>query len=67
MARMLPPRVPPDLPSRAEARLFQMIRDGLGSEWTALHSLGLAGHDRKPWTEADFVLIGPAGVFCLEV
>jgi hypothetical protein len=63
MARMLPPRVPPDLPSHAEARLFEMIRDGLGREWTALHSLGLAGHDRKPWAEADFVLIGPAGVF----
>ncbi|MCL6432111.1 MAG: hypothetical protein K6V36_14840 [Anaerolineae bacterium] len=66
MARMLPPRVTPGLPSHAEAWLFEMIRDGLGSEWTALHSLGLAGHDRKPWTEADFVLIGSGGVFDLE-
>ena len=67
MARMLPPRVSPDLPSRAEARLFEVIRQGLGEEWTALHSLGLTGHERTPWTETDFVLVGPPGVFCLEV
>ncbi len=67
MARMLPPRLPPDLPSEVGARLFEVIREGPGGEWKALHSLGLAGYDRKPWTEADLVLVGPRGVFCLEV
>ena len=44
-----------------------MIREDLGADWTALHSVGVANHPKKPWAELDFVLIGPGGVFCLEV
>jgi hypothetical protein len=36
-------------------------------DWAVLHSVGLTGHDCKPWAEIDFVLIGPPGIFCLEV
>ena len=39
----------------------------LSREWVTLHSLGLSTHERKPWAEIDFVLAGPAGLFCLEV
>lgn len=67
MARMLPPFVADDTQSGAERRLFVEMRDHLGDEWTVLHSLGIAEHRRKPWAEIDFVLVGPAGVFCLEV
>ena len=64
---MVPPIVSDATQSNAEIRLFGKIRDELSDDWIVLHSLGLAGHARKPWAEIDFVLIGPPGVFCLEV
>ena len=67
MARMLPPTILPGTPSGAERAMFKRIRDELGNEWTALHSVGMTIHDAKPWAEIDFVLVGPPGAFCLEV
>lgn len=67
MARMYPAHAPDDTKSRAEKKLFEILRADLGEEWAVLHSLGLAIHERKPWAEIDFVLVGPPGVFCLEV
>lgn len=67
MARMLPRECPNDTPSAAERRLFQRIERDLPDSWTVLHSVGIARHQRKPWAEADFVLIGPGGVYVLEV
>jgi hypothetical protein len=67
MAKMLPPAVRERTSSNAERKLFRRIRDEVPDDWYALHSVGLAGHDRKPWAELDFVLVGPDGIFCLEV
>jgi len=67
MARMLPPQVFERTVSRAERRLFLKIKKDLGDQWTVLHSLGFTGHRVKPWAEIDFLLIGPPGVYCLEV
>lgn len=67
MARMLPKAVAEQTPSNAERVMFRRIRDQLGDDWVAIHSLGMTTHARKPWAEIDFVLIGPPGVFCLEV
>lgn len=39
----------------------------LPADWTVLHSLGLARHERKPWSEIDFTVIGPLGVLLIEV
>lgn len=39
----------------------------LPADWTVLHSLGLARHDRKPWSEIDFTVVGPLGVLLIEV
>src|SRR4051794_13597759 len=64
---MIPSLPDSDNPSAAELRIYEKIRTETGREWFALHSLGLANHHRKPWAEIDFVLIGPHGVFCLEV
>jgi len=64
---MIPNRVAADNPSAAEVRLFDKIRAELTDDWIVLHSLGLLVHKKKPWSEIDFVLIGPQGVFCLEV
>ena len=52
--------------SEAELRLFRELKKG-PDEWTVLHSLGLRAHKRKPWAEADFVVIMSAGVFVVEV
>jgi uncharacterized protein Usg len=64
---MYPPEVRTGTKSNAEHKVFQLIRTDLGDEWSALHSLGLTTHRTKPWAEIDFVVIGPPGVFCLEV
>jgi DNA polymerase III delta prime subunit len=64
---MLPPSRPSAI-SRGEAQLFDLIRDCPESDdLVCLHSLGIARHQRKDYAEADFVLIGPEGIFCLEV
>lgn len=67
MAQMLPARYPDDGKSDAEEDVFSLLHADLSPEWTCLHSLGLANHRRKVWAEIDFVLIGPPGIFCLEV
>ena len=67
MARMIPATPPEEARSKAENKLFFRIKEELNNSWTALHSLGLRNHRSKPWAEADFVLIGPLGVFCIEV
>ena len=68
MTYMLPAEFPEEQASNAERVIFHRLRDGLSDqEWCALHSLGMTSHAKKPWAEVDFVLIGPDGVFCLEV
>jgi hypothetical protein len=64
---MLPAALPNDTPA-AEAFMFNLIRDAPDMDaWVCLHSLGIARHRRKDYAEADLVLVGPSGVFCLEV
>ena len=67
MARMMPAACPRDTPSEAERRIFEHIKSETPDSWVALHSLGLTRHRRKPWAEADFVLVTPSGIFVLEV
>ena len=66
MARMIPPRVSETTKSYAERLMFEKISAELADDWIVLHSLGVAGCRDKPWTEVDFVLIGPLGMYCLE-
>ena len=67
MARLIPPFHGESTKSDAERQLFPVLASELDDSWTVFHSVGLAGHQRKPWAEADFILVGPAGVFVLEV
>ncbi len=67
MAQMIPGEVRASTSSKAEQKLFARFRDELSAQWTIFHSLGLANHARKQWGEADFVAVGPHGIFCLEV
>lgn len=66
-ARMYPPEPVESNRSSAERRLFSRMQAGLSADWHVLHSVGIADHPEKVWGEIDFVLIGPAGIYCLEV
>jgi Nuclease-related domain/UvrD-like helicase C-terminal domain/AAA domain len=64
---MVPQRAPAGT-TASEIEVFELIRGAANSEdYVCLHSLGIAQHMRKEYAETDFVLIGPPGVFCLEV
>lgn len=60
----------PDSPahksSQAELDLFYELKSIQGNV-VVLHSLGLAGHDHKRWSEIDFLVVCPDGVFLLEI
>lgn len=67
MTRMLPPTFP-DTTTSSEAEVFKLIRDAAGSDdYVCFHSLGIARHRRKDYAEADFVVLAPTGLFCIEV
>lgn len=66
MTRMYPSKVS-NKARRAEREMFEYIRDAPGSkDYHCLHSVGLTQHQKKEYAEADFVVVGPAGVFTIE-
>ncbi len=67
MAEMLPSSPSSTTTSRAELRLFRRFKEEAPADWVVLHSLGLSGHRRKPWAEADFVVVNNVGVTVVEV
>ena len=69
MATMIPARIDSDEVSAAERRVFGLLENDPGTtDWTVLHSLGIARRATGPYGEIDFVIIIPAkGVICLEV
>lgn len=69
MAKMLPPYLLPDVTSRAEQRVFELLRNDPDTvHWVVLHSLGLSKHVRNRYGEIDFVVLVPnGGIFCLEI
>ncbi len=67
MAEMLPAVPSGTTSSAAELHLFKRFKTEAPANWIVLHSLGLRAHARKPWAEADFVVIMPEGVIVIEV
>lgn len=65
--RVLPPEVSLGNPSAAERRVHRLLRDVRMEGYAALHSVGLSEHDYKIVGEIDFLLVGPDGIFILEV
>jgi hypothetical protein len=65
MAWMIPEE-PAHKSSEAELRLFHSMKS-LPEDFVVLHSLGLTHHEHKRWSEIDFVVVCPDGVFLLEV
>ena len=67
MTKMIPPVCSPAA-TASENLVFELIRDAEGSDgYFCFHSLGIARHDRKEYAEADMVVLGNRGLFCIEV
>ena len=65
--KMLPPYID-NTTSNAERKMFQIIQGVNGlNEWYCLHSLGVSRHITKREGEIDFLLVGPYGIFVIEV
>lgn len=65
--RMIPSS-PSSNASNAERKVFYALKgSGIPDDTVCLHSLGLPHHAYKACCELDFVLIGPDGLFALEV
>ncbi len=69
MPKILPPYWSESTTSSAEKRLFSVMKQMPDTdEWTILHSVGIAKHDKQIQGEADFVAVIPfEGTFVLEV
>lgn len=65
--KLIPPYIHNSI-SNAERKIFNIIKETEGlDEWYCLHSLGLNKHLFKREGEIDILLIGPQGIFVLEV
>ncbi len=68
MARMIPQTIHPDVKSKAEKRIFRLLKDAPNTDdWVVLHSLGLSRHQTKRRGEIDFVILCDRGIFVIEV
>ena len=52
--------------SEGEKKLFDQLKT-LDDSYVVIHSLGIAQHRKKIFSEIDFVIICEAGILCLEV
>lgn len=67
MTEMIPPEILTKV-TASERAVFELIKHAEDSDGLyCLHSVGLARHSRKIYSEADFVVIGAKGIYCLEV
>ena len=60
----------PDVPkncTNSERYVYERLGRELPDDCVVLHSLGLSGHEKKIWGEADIVVLSEQGVFALEV
>lgn len=66
MPRYFPDYPPDATKSRAESRLYQVLKR-LPSDWHVLHSVYVHKHGYKRSAEADFLIISPKAVLVIEV
>ena len=53
--------------SNAERKVFKYLKETSFDEGYAFHSVGLPEHEKKSYSEADFIVVTKFGVLCLEV
>jgi len=57
-----------DPKSDAEVKVFDLLKKtSFGDGAVAVHSLNVPEHEYKRWSELDFVILSPYGIFVLEV
>ena len=67
MAKMVPGQWSDVNRSKAEEHVYERLAKTTPGDWIAVHSVGLTAHEFKSWAEADFVVIAPFGIVCIEV
>src|SRR5580700_418716 len=67
MARMIPEYINPDCKSRAERKLFDRLKTEVDDNHVVLHSLGLAKHRAKLYSDIDFAILSRRGLLALEI
>src|SRR5688572_25683931 len=66
--RMIPSSPGPETRSRAERRVFDLLKNtALSSDAACFHSTKLSEHDYKIAGEIDFIVLTPSGILVLEV
>ena len=66
--KLIPDYIRDNTKSRAEKTFFDILQRSAGlGDWFCMHSFGLSRHLIKREGEVDFLLIGPLGIFVLEV
>mgnify|MGYP005840934541 CR=1 FL=1 len=57
-----------DAKSEAEEKVFRLLeKTSFGEGAVAIHSLNVPEHEYKRWSELDFVILSPSGIFVLEI
>ena len=67
MPRMIPKSISSQNINSAEQFIFQTIKRDIPSPWVVFHSLDLVKQKGTMWKEIDFLLVGPPGIFIIEV
>ncbi|MDE6666755.1 MAG: NERD domain-containing protein [Clostridia bacterium] len=67
MLSMIPGFTGAEYKSNAEKKVFRLLQEANIEAGYAFHSVGLPIHERKSYSEADFIVVTPRGIVCLEV
>ena len=67
MLSMIPGFTGAEYKSNAEKKVFMLLKEADIQAGYAFHSVGLPIHERKSYSEADFIVVTPRGIACLEV
>lgn len=63
---MIPGTIGGEYKSNAEKKVFRFLKE-TPLKGFAFHSVGLPEHEKKSYSEADFIVLSRCGVLCLEV
>lgn len=65
--KLIPNVLGSETKSNAERKVFNYLKETPFDEGYAFHSVGLPVHEKKSYSEADFIVVTRFGVLCLEV
>jgi len=65
--KLIPSEISLRTPSSAEKKIFNLLKHVELDGCVAMHSLNLSEHKYKVCSEIDFLILGPPGLFVLEV